>query len=155
MVEATNGFAPTLNCSPTSADALALALDLAEEHGSELVIAHAIPVVDATSPLGTQAFTFAVPHEPTTHDYELLAQAATITKGRGVGATTALLAGPPAEAIVAFADESDVDLVVVGSRGHGAVASAVLGSVSLKVLRTSKRPVLIVRGPMDTARRVV
>ena len=61
-------------------------------------------------------------------------------------AETALLAGSPADAIVAYGESRAADLVVVGSRGHGAAASTLLGSVSLGVLRASKRPVLIVRG---------
>jgi nucleotide-binding universal stress UspA family protein len=52
--------------------------------------------------------------------------------------------------IVAYADEQDVDLIVIGSRGHGALTTALLGSVSLGVLRHSARPVLIVRGHTAT-----
>ena len=47
--------------------------------------------------------------------------------------------------IVAYADSHDVDLIVVGSRGHGAIAGALLGSVSLGLLGESKRPILIVK----------
>jgi Universal stress protein family len=56
------------------------------------------------------------------------------------------VAGIPADEIVAYADNHDVDLTVVGSRGRGAVASALLGSVSQAVLHESRRPVLVVRG---------
>ena len=62
-----------------------------------------------------------------------------------IDAKTALLRGDPVSEIVAYADSHDVDLIVVGSRGHGAIASALLGSVSRGVLSESKRPVLIVR----------
>jgi nucleotide-binding universal stress UspA family protein len=56
-----------------------------------------------------------------------------------------LLRGDPVRRILDKRGSSDVDLIVVGSRGHGAVASAVLGSVSLGVLSRGKRPVLVVR----------
>ena len=56
-----------------------------------------------------------------------------------------MLRGDPVDEIVAYADTVDADLIVVGSRGHGAVASALLGSVSRGVLREARRPVLVVR----------
>jgi nucleotide-binding universal stress UspA family protein len=65
--------------------------------------------------------------------------------GSRVPAATKLLRGDPVDEIVAYADSLDVDLLVIGSRGHGALASALLGSVSCGVLRESKRPVLVVR----------
>jgi nucleotide-binding universal stress UspA family protein len=57
-----------------------------------------------------------------------------------------MLRGNVVDEIVAFADSHDVDLTIVGSRGRGALAGALLGSVSRGVLAESKRPVLIVRG---------
>jgi nucleotide-binding universal stress UspA family protein len=59
---------------------------------------------------------------------------------------TKLLKGKPADEIVAYADSIDADLIVVGSRGHGSLTSALIGSVSRGVLREIRRPVLIVRG---------
>jgi nucleotide-binding universal stress UspA family protein len=53
--------------------------------------------------------------------------------------------GHPADAIVRKAAEEDADLIVMGSHGHGALASVVLGSVATRVLATCKVPVLLIR----------
>jgi nucleotide-binding universal stress UspA family protein len=45
--------------------------------------------------------------------------------------------------IVEIADELDARLIVCGRRGRGAIASALLGSVSHEVLAHAQRPVLI------------
>ena len=50
----------------------------------------------------------------------------------------------PGEQIVAFADEHSCDLIVMGSRGLGALRG-ILGSVSSHVLREAAVPVLIVK----------
>lgn len=52
--------------------------------------------------------------------------------------------GPIARAIVSFADDNDVDLVVLGSRGHGSVEGYLLGSVSHKVTGLSEIPVMVI-----------
>jgi nucleotide-binding universal stress UspA family protein len=53
--------------------------------------------------------------------------------------------GDPADEILATAADFDPDLVVVGARGLGGVARALLGSVSEKVLHHARCPVLIVK----------
>jgi len=53
--------------------------------------------------------------------------------------------GDPAEEIVATAADFDADLVVVGARGLGGMARALLGSVSQNVLHHARCPVLIVK----------
>lgn len=55
--------------------------------------------------------------------------------------------GNPAENIVAQAKESNCDLIVMGSHGHGALASAMMGSTTQQVLRWTHKPVLVVRYP--------
>jgi nucleotide-binding universal stress UspA family protein len=61
----------------------------------------------------------------------------------GVEAETELLEGDPATRILELARERDVDLIVVGSRGLGTIASTLLGSVSSRVVHRADRPVLV------------
>jgi nucleotide-binding universal stress UspA family protein len=55
------------------------------------------------------------------------------------------VAGDPREEIVRLAQEWSADLVVVGARGMGSIATALLGSVSLAAARHAPCPVLVVR----------
>lgn len=63
----------------------------------------------------------------------------------GLIVTTRVLVGRPATVLVAHAREASVDLVVIGSRGRGPIASMVLGSVSAEVAVDAPCPVLVAR----------
>jgi nucleotide-binding universal stress UspA family protein len=60
----------------------------------------------------------------------------------GVACTSRVEMKPPLEAILDA--ESAVDLIVIGSRGRGALDSASLGSLSQRVVTAARRPVLVV-----------
>jgi nucleotide-binding universal stress UspA family protein len=53
--------------------------------------------------------------------------------------------GPAEKRIVEKADAGAYDMLVMGSQGHSALGNVFLGSVTQRVLATSKVPVLIVR----------
>jgi nucleotide-binding universal stress UspA family protein len=53
--------------------------------------------------------------------------------------------GAPADEIAAAATKGDYALLVMGSHGHGALGSLVLGSVAAKVLAACSTPVLLIR----------
>jgi len=55
--------------------------------------------------------------------------------------------GDPVQQILKVADERNCDLIVMGSHGHGALEEALIGSTAKKVIRRSKKPVLVVRLP--------
>lgn len=58
---------------------------------------------------------------------------------------TEWVAGRPAREIVSFADEADVDHVVMGSHGRTGFDRILLGSVAETVMRRSPAPVTVVR----------
>ena len=76
---------------------------------------------------------------------ELMESAAQQAHDKGVEVTTDVLEGPPAEAILRVAEAEDFDLIIMGSRGLGHLKGLLLGSVSERVLRQAKIPVMIMR----------
>ena len=131
--------------SPSGQEAVDFGLELAADQGAAVTFVHVVPAVDVV-PAGGFGFTGAVPHELTEGDSNSLDEAQARAEAAGVTGYARLLRGDPVDEIVAYADTVDADLIVVGSRGHGAVASALLGSVSRGILREARRPVLVVRG---------
>jgi nucleotide-binding universal stress UspA family protein len=71
----------------------------------------------------------------------------------GVEADGAVLRGRPGSVLVEDAQAYGADLIIAGSRGHGAIASLVLGSVSAELVDHAPCPVLVVR--RATADRVL
>ncbi|TMK77803.1 MAG: universal stress protein [Actinobacteria bacterium] len=63
----------------------------------------------------------------------------------GTEADGEIIEGNPADEIISLADNRDCDLIVVGSRGFGALAGALLGSVSHAVVQHANRPVLVAK----------
>lgn len=63
---------------------------------------------------------------------------------RGLDVTEHVSAGRPHEMIAGYAENNDIDLVVMGSHGRSGVRRALLGSVTERVLRETDIPVLVV-----------
>jgi nucleotide-binding universal stress UspA family protein len=72
---------------------------------------------------------------------------AATSKAQEIGVNTKgeILEGDPIDEILSFADNEGVDLIVMGSRGRGALAGALLGSVSSGVARHASVPVLVAK----------
>ncbi len=60
--------------------------------------------------------------------------------------------GHPAEEIIKYAEKNSVNLIVMGTLGKSGLDRFLLGSVAEKVVRTSKIPVLVVRGKNNKKR---
>src|SRR5205814_10073098 len=77
-------------------------------------------------------------------------RAATERVPASVPVTTILSREPIREALMQRINSGQHDLVVMGSRGRGALTASVLGSVSHFALNHSHVPVLILHTPDDT-----
>jgi nucleotide-binding universal stress UspA family protein len=82
-----------------------------------------------------------------------LARVLALLRKSGLDADGEVLRGRPATVLVDEARRFAADLVVAGSRGHGPIASLVLGSVSAELVDHAPCPVLVARRP--EARRVL
>jgi nucleotide-binding universal stress UspA family protein len=119
--------------------------ELARATRSGLTFVHVVPARNSADHTG--AFTDAAPFEHLYEEYaqKMLAQAQASLQGQEIAVDCLVLRGAPAEAVADAAQASDVDLVIVGSRGLGAVKRALLGSVSDRLLHICPKPVLVVR----------
>ena len=61
--------------------------------------------------------------------------------------TTLRTSNAPAPVIVEYAKENNVDLIVIGTHGRGAVAHLLMGNVAERVVRTAACPVLTIHHP--------
>jgi len=76
---------------------------------------------------------------------DALQSARAILDAAGVRYTPQVLIGPVAETIAKTALEQNCDGIVMGTRGLGAVAGVLLGSVSEKVIRLADVPVTLIK----------
>jgi nucleotide-binding universal stress UspA family protein len=120
--------------------ALSEAIDLARAQGARLTL------MTVAAPVRV----WAGPYVPAVSEEELLQAAEKIVaEGEAlvpgdVAHSARTASGHAGAELLSRAEAADHDLIVMGSRGRGAVRSAVLGSVSHYVLNHSDVPVLIV-----------
>jgi nucleotide-binding universal stress UspA family protein len=120
-----------------------LAADIAVRFGARLTLVYVVPRL--LLPPDVYGLTVEeVEREQRAHAEKVLHIALTELGGAGVEIDTQVMSGPPAETLAEAAGQADVDLVVAGSRGQGAVARALLGSVSDRLVHLCPKPILVV-----------
>ena len=135
--------------SRASTPALKWALELAKANRGQLLVLHVM-----TPPalgLPDQGYVSPALYENLEASARRQAQKgldAVVAKARraSVRATGILLEGVPHELIARAARSRKADLVVIGTHGRSGLAKLFLGSVAGRVVATSTRPVLTVRG---------
>ncbi|MCB0163275.1 MAG: universal stress protein [Anaerolineae bacterium] len=139
-----------LDGSDLAEKALPLAVALAHQFGSEIILIRMVEVFYPTllAPHLTSATavtiseSYAQAHRAA-EDY-LLAQQAHLRQ-QGLNVDVTICEGPPADGILYTASEYDVDCIVMSTHGRGGLARWTLGSVADKVARHAPCPVLLVR----------
>jgi nucleotide-binding universal stress UspA family protein len=121
--------------SPSSEKALERAARLALLGEARVTVVNVIPAVSFGKP---------DPFEEM-EQRRLVAEVRQKLVERGVEADVVGIVGDPAEELVASAREREADLILVGSRGHGAAGRLLLGSVSTGVVHRADRDVLVVQ----------
>jgi nucleotide-binding universal stress UspA family protein len=152
MTEIGNILYPT-DFSEHSLVALPLAMDLAKHYGARL---HCLHVID-TSYEVPLLYDYVVPMasevQVEKQEHQRLAEKQldrfvreNIAELEG-SVLKKIAVGKPFEQIISHARQEDIDLIVIGTHGHSALASMFLGSVAEKVIRKAPCAVLSVRHP--------
>ena len=129
-------LAPT-DFSELSGEGVRYACQLAKEVGAQVIVMNVI-VLDETNTVGkgeieahkvrlTEFVAKAVPHH-----------------GADVKLREVVVAGQPYSAIVDCAENEHIDLVVMSSHGRSGLSRMLIGSVTDRLLRAAKCPVLVV-----------
>jgi nucleotide-binding universal stress UspA family protein len=129
--------------SPDADQALTHAIDLAESEHTRLTLMTAVVELPATTYLGVGTEVGKMVAAARVEAETILRRAAERVPD-DVSVTTVLTAQPIRIALIRRIKDGHHDLVVMGSRGRGAVRSALLGSLSHYILNHSPVPVLIV-----------
>lgn len=86
-----------------------------------------------------------VTHELRREGEALLGQAQASVKAAGMSSVCHVRIGRPGDEIAACAADHACDAIVMGTRGMGAVAGLLLGSVAAKVVHVAQVPVTVVK----------
>jgi len=127
--------------SECSNKAIVYAANLAEQYGAALLLVHVFP--QTSDMLGYEDFEKLFSKRKSAGQAVVDKALQKLDQTR-LKVQTELLEGPEADSILKAAENLPADLIVMGTRGLGAVKELLLGSVSRKVLHLASCPVMVV-----------
>lgn len=128
-----------------SARALEAATDVAKRYDASVVLCHVVERIAAKGDMAPL-------HADEPEVKAAVEKQAAGLRDQGIDTdvrTEAIVLGGPARSLADVAEETGADLIVVGTRGHSALAGVILGSVTQKLLHLAACPVLCIPSPRD------
>ena len=116
-----------------------------EHPGEELILLRVVELADSYTDASISLFQESLKERRKEAATELSEDVLELLDTETVEYDTETVVGDPAREIVAYAEEHDVDHVIVGSHGRKGVSRVLLGSVAEKIVRRAPVPVTVVR----------
>jgi len=136
-----------LDGSPLAEQALACAMTLGRGLPADLVLFRAVSIPPDTREIldsaGLEAAALMEQLEVEANDY--LGKVAGQLQGAGLSIRQVVRQGPAAEAIVDYAEQKDIQQIVMATHGYTGISRWTHGSVAERVLQSASVPVLLVR----------
>jgi nucleotide-binding universal stress UspA family protein len=124
--------------SDTAKRALEVGVDIAKVYGEKLLIAFGYEI----NPVAGEVADYAKALRDLAESR--LGEGKELASGSGLEIEAIIVEVSPARGLVEIANERDVRVIVVGTRGESPLRGALVGSTPHKLLQLSERPVLVV-----------
>lgn len=134
-----------IDFSEASAKAYDYAYSIALHYNATLYLQHTVELLARAYPYFT--FPDTLYEDMTRSAEQRLGDMISDSSRKGVQTKMAVQTGFPADAILAFAKDRDMDMIVMSTHGRRALDRLIMGSVTEHVLRRASCPVLAVRRP--------
>jgi len=137
-----------LDGSSLSEQIVPYATEVARRFGSRVVLLQVLQIPSSLAAASAQGAENVIEEELRRLSYEAhqyLEGIAAQMKDKGVSAEVSVIEGTPGDAIVEYASQSEIELIVVATHGRKNIGRLVFGSVADHVMRHSFIPVLSVK----------
>ncbi len=129
--------------SPVSKEVLKKAIEQASWRQAELHVVHVVRI-----PMTYTEFPVDITEIIEAERRTVWERLESTLAGAGLTVRRVDLDGYPPDALVEYASQEGADLLVVGTRGRGEIASLILGSTSHRAIQLAQCDVLVVKGTL-------